>query len=160
MAKSESLSSPRRITARQREEQAIALRLAGATQQAIADKIGYRSAEGARKALARAMARIGPPEDVERARQLETARLDRALMAIWPQVTKGDYAAIDRLVKLSKRRSEIMGLDAPVKIAPTDPTGIHEWRDGVAPERWDEVEMFFEEAVMAAAERLEDVDGH
>jgi len=50
-------------------------------------------------------------------------RIDRAQAAIWDQVIKGNHGAIDRFVKLSERRSRILGLDAPAKMALTDPTG-------------------------------------
>lgn len=34
--------------------------------------------------------------------------------------------AIDRLIKIQERRAKLLGLDGPIKLASTDPTGEHE----------------------------------
>jgi len=46
----------------------------------------------------------------------ETARYDVALAAIWQAVESGQLEAIDRFVKLSAARRELLGLDAPKRI--------------------------------------------
>lgn len=48
-------------------------------------------------------------------RELELKRLDRAMRALMPAVDAGDDKAINTLIRLSKRRSELKGLDAPIK---------------------------------------------
>lgn len=45
--------------------------------------------------------------------QLDLDRLERAIKAIWPAVCDGNLQAIDRFEKLQRRRSEMLGLDAP-----------------------------------------------
>jgi hypothetical protein len=44
---------------------------------------------------------------------LETARYDTALAALWPGVEKGHLENVDRFLKLSVARRELLGLDAP-----------------------------------------------
>jgi len=44
---------------------------------------------------------------------LELSRLDRALYAIWGDVISGKLPAIDRFLKISERRSKLLGLDKP-----------------------------------------------
>jgi hypothetical protein len=43
-------------------------------------------------------------------------RLDRLLAAIWNQAIEGDGESIDRCLRIMKRRSELLGLDAPKNV--------------------------------------------
>jgi hypothetical protein len=56
-------------------------------------------------------------------RKLECERLDRLLLAVWSRALSGDLDALDRALALMKRRAALLGLDAPRKIAPTEPDG-------------------------------------
>lgn len=58
---------------------------------------------------------------------LELRRIDRALHAIWSDVLEGKLTYIDRMVKLMDRKAKYLGLDAPEKVAPTDPSGEKEY---------------------------------
>lgn len=51
---------------------------------------------------------------------LELQRLDRAAVAIWPDVLDGKLQAIDRLLKIMERRAKLLGLDGPIQIAGKD----------------------------------------
>jgi transposase-like protein len=62
----------------------------------------------------------------------ETARYDTALAAIWHGVEKGQFEAIDRFVKLSVARRELLGLDAPKRVE-----AKMEVTQGVSPEALD-----------------------
>ena len=53
--------------------------------------------------------------------------LDALLEILWPQVEAGDQGAVDRSLKIMQRRAALRGLDAPTKVAPTDPTGEKEY---------------------------------
>lgn len=46
---------------------------------------------------------------------LELKRLDQAQNAIWGEVMDGKLLAIDRLLKIQRRRADLLGLDAPEK---------------------------------------------
>ena len=51
-------------------------------------------------------------EDV---RELEIQRLDALLLALWPQASKGNQGAVDRVLRIMERRSKLLGLDAPTR---------------------------------------------
>ena len=46
---------------------------------------------------------------------IEVIRLDSSLSAIWSDVLNGHLGAIDRFLKISSRRADLLGLDAPAK---------------------------------------------
>ena len=48
--------------------------------------------------------------------ELETQRLDAMLMVLWPQVSKGDQGAIDRVLRIMDRRAKLLGLDTPQQL--------------------------------------------
>jgi len=101
-----------RVRAHDRHLQALELRKAGATYQAIAEQLGYAQAKGAYKAVTSAL-KATLKEPAEELRTLEAERLDAALLAIWRRVVAGDEKAIDRLLGIMKRRMELFGLAAP-----------------------------------------------
>jgi len=95
----------------ERQLAALELRKAGASYAQIAEQLGYRSASGAHKAVTAALkATLKEPADA--VRELEVLRLDSALLAIWRRVQAGDEKAIDRLLAIMKRRSDLLGLAA------------------------------------------------
>jgi hypothetical protein len=55
-------------------------------------------------------------EEVRALRQLELVRLDALWAAIFPAALAGNLRAVRECVRLSKRRSELAGLDAPTKL--------------------------------------------
>ena len=112
----ESKASKRRITARQRERQALELRMAGATYAKIAEALGI-SVAGAHGAVMRALKRLNEKvtEDAEEMRRLELERLDSLMLTLWPQAKRGNQGAIDRILRIMKRRAELLGLDAPAR---------------------------------------------
>ena len=54
--------------------------------------------------------------DTEAYRSLELERLDTAQLAIAKKVQSGDLGSIDRWLRISERRSALLGLDAPVRL--------------------------------------------
>ena len=101
---------------------AMQMRIAGLTYEVISRQMGWANKSVAYNACMREMIRL-KKEPAQELRTLELLRIDRAQAAIWDQVIKGNHGAIDRFVRLSERRSRILGLDAPAKMALTDPTG-------------------------------------
>lgn len=59
----------------------------------------------------------------ERLRDLELARLDKILRSLWDPIKAGDAKAAMAAIKALERRARLLGLDAPTKVAPTDPEG-------------------------------------
>jgi hypothetical protein len=108
-------ASAEAIALRRKEADALELRTAGATLDAIARQLGYDDHTGVSRAIKRALERI-TREPAEELREIELQRLDRMLVAIWPQVVKGDVQAIDRALKIGRQRAQITGIFAPVKI--------------------------------------------
>ena len=97
--------------AAERALQALTLRKAGASYEAIARQCGYASRSGAYQAVQRELRRTmqEPAEDV---RQLELARLDDLYRAMVPKALTGDTWSVDRCLKIMERRALLLGLDA------------------------------------------------
>jgi len=62
-------------------------------------------------------------ELAEHLRELENQRLDELQASLWDKALAGVLPAADRILRIMERRAKLNGLDAPQKIAPTDPTG-------------------------------------
>ena len=109
----------RKITALERELQALELRKAGATYREIGNALGI-SDVGAAKALRRAIRKLNE-RTVEQAavvRRLELERLDRMQLALWNRATdikNPDLKAVDRVLKIMDHRAKLLGLYAPVE---------------------------------------------
>ena len=108
--------------ARQRADQALDLRIAGASYRQIAAALGvsqktaYYDVQGALGTLDAVVA-----VKAERLRDLEAARLDRLNAALAPGIKAGQPAAVFAAVKIMERRAKLLGLDAPTTI--TGPEG-------------------------------------
>ena len=99
----------------EKERQVVQYRQGGATFDAIAKKLGYADESGARVAFKRAMERMRDDVLNNEMRELHRQRLETALMAIWPDVVKGDLEAIKVMLKILERDAKLYGIDAPVK---------------------------------------------
>jgi hypothetical protein len=104
------------VLAREREVQALELRKAGATYEAIGAKLGM-TAQGAHAVVKRVLERMSAETDEAAAevRRLELERLDTAVLAIASQVKRGNLGAIDRWLRISESRRKLLGIDAPNK---------------------------------------------
>jgi hypothetical protein len=107
-------SSPRIIAEKEKAQQAIDLRKAGATYEQIAAQLGYSSRQSACRAVARLL-KAHTVEAVDDLRTLEDGRLDDMLRAIYGAAVGGDLATIDRILRIAERRAKLWGLDAPAK---------------------------------------------
>ena len=129
---------------------AMKYRLAGATYRVIAEKLTEERAQAfaVEKGISfeRAMTRIkrvssktawedvtAEMEDLRRETEvqradlmaLENARLDQLFSKSLSLFSKGSVPAGRLAIATMARRAKLNGLDAPTKIAPTDPTGEH-----------------------------------
>ncbi len=112
----QSPTAPKRANAAERRRKAVALRIAGATYEQIGRELGITSqAAWKHVTIALTAIRQKTAEDADVLRVTELARLDAAQASIWPRVVQGDNQAIDRFLRISKRRGEITGIDAPAK---------------------------------------------
>jgi len=120
-----------------RDAKATELRSRGYSYQQIADTLGMHDRSAARKAVERALfATVAEP--AEELRRLELLKLDALSVAAWqilgaehPLASAGRVMtlngepltdpqpvlnAIDRLLRISERRSRLLGLDAPIRV--------------------------------------------
>jgi hypothetical protein len=117
------------LAAYERQEQALELRKAGKSFPEIARLTGY-SLTGVQKAVRTALKRCGKPA-ADEVRRMELERLDRLWENLW-----GEDGRMTKVLKeedlarrtatallISKRRADLLGLDAPVKVAATDAEG-------------------------------------
>ena len=139
------MASEPRIDSVEKKRKALELRKAGASYEQIAEMLGYRSKSGAYKAVSLALRDL-LREPADSVRKLELSRLDDMLMGIWPRVRSGDVLAIDRALKLAERRAKLLGLDAPVKVAPTDPSGEKEYAGLTDEQRAERIAQLLERA--------------
>lgn len=138
-------ATSQQLKAVDRQIQALKLRQAGVSYEEIAKVLGYKGPSGAFQAVKSAMKKT-LQEPAAELRMLELGRLDEALKAIWTKVKKGDLFAIDRYLKISERRSRLLGLDArqEINLSGEIRTGDIEQ---VRKKRWEEVKDQLGEAL-------------
>ena len=111
------------LQARENEQKALSLWLKGATfEQVAAAGFGIATANGAWRAVHRALARI-PKEDADQARDAQLARLQALRLLLWNHAGADPIKAAEALIKLEAREARLLGLDMPTKVAVTDPDG-------------------------------------
>lgn len=114
-----------------RLQEVMTHRRAGLSYTEIGQRLGISKSEAhrlTRAALAEYAVRT--EEDVAEHIRLQLARLDAALAAMSKRLADGSLEAIDRLLKIEARRAALLGLDAPARIAPTNPRGDAEYTGG------------------------------
>lgn len=104
-------SKPSDINAAEKAKLALTLRKQGYSLEDIATQCGFADRSGAFRAIKRELDRI-PAPDVADLRKVETERMDEMLKACYSQAQGGSLWAVDRVVAISKRRSELTGMDA------------------------------------------------
>jgi len=103
---------PTEVEDAEKTRQALELRKAGLTYEAIASRLGYANRSGAFKSVERGLRSIlrEPADDL---RTLELERLDTVQVGLWQKARTGDVQSIDRLLRIMERRAKLLGLDAP-----------------------------------------------
>lgn len=113
-AAAESVANSTADQAAARRAEALALRLAGLSYEAIGERLKI-SKNAAYDMINRSLERA-ESQGVSQLRAEENARLDRAQMAIWSDVLKGDLKAITVFLQISAARAKINGLYAPSQV--------------------------------------------
>jgi hypothetical protein len=114
---SQTPGSPQRIKAAQRRAEALELRLAGCTYQAIGERLGC-SYQRVQTIIKRELERL-TAQRTEAAQALvtqECERLDRLQLGLWGKAVKGDIDAVNTLLRLMNRRAKLLGLDTPTTL--------------------------------------------
>jgi hypothetical protein len=100
---------------RTRAAEALRLRQSGMTWEAIAARLKYRNPSGPRMAVERLLSRV-EHEGAAQLRAVEGRRLDELQASVWGKATAGDCDAIRTVLRISERRSKLLGLDAPQRV--------------------------------------------
>ncbi len=103
-----------RIALAEKERQALQLRKAGATYEAIAKALGYADKTGARACVQRALKET-IQEPADELRRLECERLDELLKALWPAALNGHTRSVEIALGVMDRRARLLGLDAATR---------------------------------------------
>ncbi len=115
----------RRLTAAQRADAALQMRLRRATYREIARAVGYSSPGNAYRAVEREIAKV-PREHAKQLRTQELETLDAVQARIMGLILDGkspDLWAIDRVLAIMDRRARLMGLYDAV-----DTSGVDEFK--------------------------------
>jgi hypothetical protein len=141
---------------------ALALRLAGATYDEVADALGLPSAENARDLTERALAARADLDrnGRDRLRAENGARLERLMRGVWQKAIDPEHP--DHLVavrvarELVDRHCKLYGLDAPSELIVHAPTAaeIDAWVAGMVAEQTKGLRAM--EAAVVEAEVIED----
>lgn len=104
------------LTAKQAK--ALELALAGASYEQIAKACGYQHRSSAMRIVRDLIKKWAPidPTDAEALRDTELARLDRLQAAHWTKALKADYRSTEMVLRIMRRRAQLVGLDAALKI--------------------------------------------
>jgi DNA-binding CsgD family transcriptional regulator len=98
----------------ERDEQIWQLRLRGHSLRQIGSQVGL-AASSVLATLERGYRERVHPK-VDEARALELERLDDWLCKLQPGIEQGDDKAITTALRISDRRSKLLGLDAPTRV--------------------------------------------
>lgn len=116
------MNAPEELAIEKRRGEVWDLQVLGWGYRAIAEHLGVSIGTVASdmKALVE-MARAENAEKVERERMLSISRNGKALRVVMPQLDDPDKVkdAVDSLVKLEKRRADLLGLDSATKVEAT-----------------------------------------
>jgi len=108
-------TKPEDIERRERDWKCVELRKAGLHWQAIADQLGYASPGHAYDRFM-AIMREYPREDVESVRNMISDRHEAMLRALWPDVLRGKWLAIDRATRILEALAKLHGANRPEKL--------------------------------------------
>ena len=117
-------TSAARVKITERRTKVLALRTAGMSYRAIADRLRGKDGVAEKYNFATAYddvkamldeANANHREQAEDIRALEMERLDAMHMALWADAARGNHGAIDRVLRVMERRAKLLGLDAPTK---------------------------------------------
>jgi hypothetical protein len=94
----------------------------GRTFEAIAEEVGYAGKQGAYEAVRRSLLEV-VREPAEELIRLDLERLDALWGIQYLNAQAGDVQAMAACMKIMERRAKLLGLDAPTRIAETEPDG-------------------------------------
>ena len=114
--------SVRRLEAREKQQRALELRMAGRTWNEVAETLGYASHAGAINAVKAILAR-SDSDYGSRFRTLTLERLTKVLQTYWPTMLRGDVPAANVCLKTITDMREVTGIDMPQRVEHSGPDG-------------------------------------
>ena len=99
----------------QRRAHALEMKRAGADLEQIARRLGYASPASCKRDLSAAFAEV-LKTPTEEARALDVLRIEKMIMALWPDARSGIAAAVDRVGRLIDLRAKLLGTYAPTQV--------------------------------------------
>jgi hypothetical protein len=120
----------RTIEAYEKDQKALELRKEGHTYESISEQLGYSTPSASYKAVMRRLRDMDRPA-VSMLRELEVQRLDAMLYAVWNDVLQGDANAVHTALRISERRSRLLGLDAPHSIEAKTRIDVLSWNQAI-----------------------------
>jgi len=117
-------TSEKAIERKEKLEIAIKLRKASISYDEINQTLEnyFGSAKGTQAAVSRALGEV-VLESAKDLKKIQAGQVEKVLSQILKKAESGNLLAVDRVLKLWKRQAELFGLDSPIKIAETDPSG-------------------------------------
>jgi len=118
-------AASKNLKAAERRAEAFRLRKQGRSYSAIGSALGC-SKQYAHRMVQKELSAIERLTETRAAslRALESERLDRAQESIWTEIEAGNLGAVSTFLRISERRSKLLGLDAPTSIQHTGPVPI------------------------------------
>ena len=120
----------RTIEAYERDQKALELRKEGHSYESISEQLGYSTRSASYKAVMRRLRDMDRPA-VSMLRELEVQRLDAMLYAVWDDVLQGDANAVHTALRISERRSRLLGLDAPHTVEARARIDVLSWNQAI-----------------------------
>jgi len=120
----------RTIEGYEKDQKALELRKEGHSYESISEQLGYSTRSASYKAVMRRLRDMDRPA-VSMLRELEVQRLDAMLYAVWNDVLQGDAGAVSAALKISERRSRLLGLDAPHSIEARARIDVLSWNQAI-----------------------------
>ena len=108
---------PEVLAARTRAQEALRLRMAGATLQQVADQLGYRSRQAVFKATTSLLERQ-EREVTSEWRALHLMRLERLLLAVWYVAIGGDVKASHQALRILVELGKVTGVSRQMRVVP------------------------------------------
>lgn len=107
-------SSLKRLPKSAKTRLAVKLRLAGASYEQIAEKLGYKNAHTVESTVHQVISKsyaLDDPDEVEQIIKSDLMRIDAMQLVMWEKATRyGDEKAVDRVVKLMEERRKLLGI--------------------------------------------------
>ena len=121
----------RKLQGHKKDQRALELRQEGHSYESISKQLGYSTRSASYKAVMRRLRDMDRPA-VSMLRNWKcSVRLDAMLYAVWDDVLQGDANAVHTALRISERRSRLLGLDAPHSIEARTRIDILSWNQAI-----------------------------